>query len=292
MTDLLVLAFAAGVVTPVNPCGFALLPGYLAAAATRDSTSGPTQRLLAALRGGLALTTGFTGTFVIAALAVALGLRPLLSWTPWLVVGLAILITLAGIALLAGVRLPSLMPARISTGTAQHPRRMIVFGAVYAVASLSCTLPILVALTAQSLAVTHLPGLLAVLAGYAAGATTVLLAIAVTTTLAAGLLTRLGRRVLPHATRVAGAILTATGIYLLLFWAPTLTGEGRPDDRGWTSTTAAAADWIATHPETAVIALAILAPLVTLAFRRARRDPDVGRSAGSADERTSPGKEQ
>ncbi len=76
MTGLLALAFGAGLLAPVNPCGFGLLPAMLTA--TLDPSTGePEQRpvatrLAGGLRAGLALTLGFTATFAV----IGLGLPP------------------------------------------------------------------------------------------------------------------------------------------------------------------------------------------------------------------------
>ena len=60
------LAFTAGLVATVNPCGFAMLPAYLSFFAGMDE--GPTSRVRAVLRAllvGLVLTAGFILVFLI-----------------------------------------------------------------------------------------------------------------------------------------------------------------------------------------------------------------------------------
>ena len=70
MAGLLALSFAAGMIAPVNPCGFALLPAWITHA-MGDAASAPAPvRLLRSLRAGLAVTIGFAGTL---ALAVQMG---------------------------------------------------------------------------------------------------------------------------------------------------------------------------------------------------------------------------
>ncbi|MGH3932970.1 MAG: hypothetical protein ACRDTF_23695, partial [Pseudonocardiaceae bacterium] len=73
--------------------------------------------------------------------------------------------------------------------------------------------------------------------------------------------------------RITGLILTATGLYLVLYWAPTLAGSSRPNDRAWTTTTATAADWITTHPEVAITATATLLVLAVVIITVARASP-------------------
>lgn len=61
-TGLLSLASAAGMLAPVNPCGFALLPAWITHTLGELGTSPLPVRLTRALRTGVALTAGFTGT--------------------------------------------------------------------------------------------------------------------------------------------------------------------------------------------------------------------------------------
>lgn len=76
MGALLALAFGAGVIAPLNPCGIALLPAYLTYhldVATRSGRGGPPA---AGLKAGAALTVGFAGTLAVLAGAVSLGPAP------------------------------------------------------------------------------------------------------------------------------------------------------------------------------------------------------------------------
>ena len=73
MTGLLVLAFGAGLLAPVNPCGFGLLPAVLTATTTTSTRgTGLVERLAGGLRAGLALTAGFTATFTVIGLLLKL----------------------------------------------------------------------------------------------------------------------------------------------------------------------------------------------------------------------------
>lgn len=82
MNGLLALAFAAGMIAPVNPCGFALLPAWITYALDDGDTSPLPVRLARALRSGAALTVGFAVTLAAAGLVVSAGARPG-SKRPW-----------------------------------------------------------------------------------------------------------------------------------------------------------------------------------------------------------------
>ena len=101
MGGLLALAFAAGMIAPVNPCGFALLPAWITHALGDAASSSAPVRLLRALRAGLALTIGFAGTLALAGVAVSAGARGLIQAAPALGLAVGILLVLLGGAMLA-----------------------------------------------------------------------------------------------------------------------------------------------------------------------------------------------
>lgn len=139
MGGLLALAFAAGMIAPVNPCGFALLPAWITHALGDAASSPAPVRLLRSLRAGLAVTIGFAGTLALAGIAVSAGARSLIQAAPALGLAVGVVLVLFGAAMLAGrsfsLRLPGI-PSRV---TARPPStaRMVVFGVGYAAASLS-----------------------------------------------------------------------------------------------------------------------------------------------------------
>ena len=141
MGGLLTLAFAAGMVAPVNPCGFALLPAWLTQTLGEGDASPTPVRLLRALRSGLALTVGFAGTLAAAGLLVSAGARGLIQAAPRLGLAVGIVLMLLGLWMLVGRSISLKLPQIPGRSTAGLPptARMVVFGVGYALASLSCT---------------------------------------------------------------------------------------------------------------------------------------------------------
>ena len=85
MTGLLALAFGAGLLAPVNPCGFGLLPAMLTATlgpARPGAPHGLVPRLAGGLLAGLALTLGFTAAFTLIGVGLTLGVRSLIIGGP------------------------------------------------------------------------------------------------------------------------------------------------------------------------------------------------------------------
>ncbi len=82
-------AFAAGLVSAVNPCGFAMLPAYLGLyLGSSDQTTGsphPVRHMGRALLVSGAVTAGFVVLFGVASAVIGLGARSLVAGVlPWL----------------------------------------------------------------------------------------------------------------------------------------------------------------------------------------------------------------
>src|SRR3989442_15475533 len=106
-------AFVAGTVATVNPCGFALLPAYLARrVGAEDGTRTSPDAVSRALLVGAVTTAGFMLVFGTIGSAIGLGARELTRALPWagLVIGVALVV--AGALVLTGghlrLRLPQL----------------------------------------------------------------------------------------------------------------------------------------------------------------------------------------
>ncbi|WP_394278951.1 cytochrome c biogenesis protein CcdA, partial [Microbacterium sp.] len=137
MGGLLSLAFAAGMVAPVNPCGFALLPAWISQTLGDADASPVPVRLLRALRSGIALAIGFAGTLAAAGLLVSAGARGLIQAAPKLGLAVGVLLVLLGLWMLAGRSISVRLPRITGRATEGLPptARMLVFGIGYALAT-------------------------------------------------------------------------------------------------------------------------------------------------------------
>ncbi|HLH64868.1 MAG TPA: cytochrome c biogenesis protein CcdA [Solirubrobacteraceae bacterium] len=222
-------AFGAGLLATVNPCGFAMLPGFLSLyLGSADTAERPAlARGAQGFRVGLALTGGFAGAFVIAGLILSIGLRWFVHVIPWVAVAIAAALVLVGIAMLLGrhVGLTAASRVRVDGRSVEGYCRVVLFGASYAVASLSCTLAVFLIVVGQAVAAADPIRLLAVFGAYAAGSATVLVALSLSVALAKAVVARAVRWLAPVVSRLAGALLAASGVYLVIYWLPTLRGE-------------------------------------------------------------------
>lgn len=80
MTGPLGIAYLTGMLATVNPCGFAMLPAFLAFYVGTGTDTGRSARpLLAGLRAGVAVSAGFAIVFTLTGLLVAAGLRAIVT---------------------------------------------------------------------------------------------------------------------------------------------------------------------------------------------------------------------
>src|SRR6185312_10710843 len=151
---LISLAFAAGLVAALNPCGFAMLPAYLVLVVRGE---GATSTVLTAVGRASAATAGMgLGFLTVFGLFGALTLSAgatVQQYLPYLVVVIGIVLVALGIWLLSGRELTLLtrgLPGGRWAPTARLGS-MYGYGVSYAIASLSCTVGPFLAVTAAGL---------------------------------------------------------------------------------------------------------------------------------------------
>lgn len=284
MSTLLAAAFAAGMISTVNPCGFAMLPAYLGLFLGDDPGSRRSVLAVAA-----SVSVGFVAVFLVVGALVVAGIRAVIAWIPWMTLLIGGAFVVAGVALIAG---HSLLPAlRLGRGGSRDRTLagMVGFGASYGIASLSCTLPIFLSLTAGAVAGSGPGQGLLTFAAYGLGMT-----LSVTTiTAVIGLgRDRIVARIRPIAARIhaiAGWVLAAAGLFIIWYWVTVLSSGaaalGGNPIVGWIERTSATVGGIvARHPLAVAlggIVVVALGVAATNAARSTDREPEDGRvSAG------------
>ena len=276
----LALAFGAGIVATVNPCGFAMLPAYLAfflgaEGADRDTRT-TVQRSLGV---GLAVSGGFLVVFSVVGLAIYHLSASIDRWTPWATIVVGVALVVLGIAMLRGyepvIRLPKLQRG----GKERTGQSMFLFGISYAVASISCSLPAFTSGVVGTFRRENLVSSLAVFVAYAAGMTLVLLALTVSLGMAKQGLLRGLRKALPYVTRASGALLVVAGAYLARYgWYERQVRAGDLDQpraveivTGWSEDLGTWVSEVGVTRFGLLVALALLAVLTATFGLRARR---------------------
>jgi cytochrome c biogenesis protein CcdA len=234
--ELIGLAFAAGLVAAVNPCGFAMLPAYLALVVRGDG-KGERSAALAALSRAVAATAamalGFIAVFGTFGLLTVAAASTVQRYLPYVTVAIGVALVTLGIWLLLGRDMMALIPtARSRWAPTARLGSMFGYGLSYAVASLSCTVGPFLAVTGMAFkSGSRLDGALVHVA-YAAGFTLVVGALAVAAALTSSAVADRIRRIIPYLNRISGALLAVVGLYVSyygLYEVRLLTG-GDPAD--------------------------------------------------------------
>ena len=217
------IAFTAGGLAVVNPCGFPLLPAFLSFYLGADEEQLPPAptRIVQGLVVGASVALGQLALFALVGLPVSLGVGAIADAVPWVGLGTGVVLAITGLAVLAGRHVRLALHPRAVVRRERRLSAMVLFGVGYGAASLGCTLPIFLALVGASLGADKVAAFVA----YGAGMAVVLMALAVAIACARqGLATRL-RPALPYVGRLAGVLLTASGVYLVYYWARIQFGD-------------------------------------------------------------------
>ena len=212
-------AFAAGMLAAVNPCGFAMLPAYLSYFLGIDRTTERTSEasVARALVVTATVAAGFFVVFVPIGVAVNAGVQWIRHLVPWFTVVIGGGLLVLGVAMLFGYRLPFTTPKLDKGGKDRTLASMFVFGVSYAVASISCTMPVFIAVTSSVFSDEGtLAGVLTFLT-YAAGMASVLAVLTIALALAKQGMVRGLRRAMAWVDRASAVLLVLAGAYLVYY---------------------------------------------------------------------------
>ncbi len=219
-------AFAAGMVSTVNPCGFMMLPAYLGLyVGTQDleeQRPGLTSRLFKASTVSVAVGMGFVVLFGTAGIIISAGAQSIVNWFPWVGLGVGAVLTIAGGYIMAGGKLytsfATQTASKIGDPRDASMKGYFLFGLSYATASLSCTLPIFIALISSSLATGTFLDAAGQFFVYALGMSFVITALTLSLALAQNQVSTGLKKVLPHTNMISAALLLLAGGYIVFYW--------------------------------------------------------------------------
>lgn len=216
----LTLALAAGGLSTVNPCGFAMLPAYLTfyVGADEDQLPTATSRTAQGLKTGLMVTAGFLLVFALVGIPITYGATRIVRTIPWIGMALGLTLLVVGVAAFFGHKISLTINHGIRPEQNRRPKTMFLFGVGYGIASLGCTLPVFLAVVGASLATQGPGGALLVLVAYGLGMAIMLILFSTGAALVRDGLIRSVRKVMPYMGRITGAMLTVAGIYLAYYW--------------------------------------------------------------------------
>jgi cytochrome c-type biogenesis protein len=215
----LALYLTLGMVATVNPCGFAMLPAYLAYFLGIDDqeVGVPRASVATALRVALAVSAGFLAVFALAGLVVELTSLPVYENVPWISIVIGLALFGLGLAMLGGFQINLHLPRLDRGGRERTAGSMFVFGVSYAIASIGCTLPLFLGAVSGTINRQSVADGLMVFGIYALGMTLVLVGLTVAMALARTSIVRFLRRAQPYVGRVAGGLVALAGAYVAYY---------------------------------------------------------------------------
>ena len=220
-------AFGAGMIAAVNPCGFVMLPSYVAVylLSEKDSPSGMTIRLIRALKVTISMTLGFVIVFAVIGSLVSLGLRSVIgSLLPWFGMGSGIaLIAISGLLLFGFNQFRySSLPFRLSSMftifQTDTIRGYFFFGVSYALVSVGCALPIFMVVVTSTFAGQSILGILMSYINYSLGMGTIIFMVTIITALLRKSLAFSGNLLGSFLNKATVVLLLVAGIYLVFYW--------------------------------------------------------------------------
>ncbi len=212
------LALSSGMVVAFNPCGVGLLPSYLALLLSRQ---GQEATWFKGLSAGLAMTAGFVVLFGLAGIIVASLGRILFILAPVTSMLMALLLLGMAVALWRGKGVgPGFwgLPARVQRWSGPGGRwPFFLYGLSYGLVSLTCSLPVFLAVDAVGFHQGILVGLIRYVV-FAFGMGIIVTGLSLITVEARALAERLIEAVIPSIHKLSAVVMVAASFYLLWYW--------------------------------------------------------------------------
>lgn len=235
----LALAFSAGMVATVNPCGFALLPAYLSyflgldddgSAGTRQSgttqsgtaqpgaaVARPRAPVVRALAVSSAVTLGFLVVFGIMGFAWSSVSGVIGQRLPWFTLVVGLVLCVLGVAMLRGFEPMLRLPKLQMSDNGRELSSMFLYGVSYAIASLSCTIPIFIGIVSTTLERRSFFAGVSTFVAYGLGMGVTLSILTIAVALARSGIVRSFRRLLPHMNTISGVFLIIAGLFVTYY---------------------------------------------------------------------------
>ncbi len=219
-------ALAAGMASAVNPCGFAMLPAYLGMylgdKEDEQKAVQPVKHLARALLVGLTVTAGFVVLFGVVGAIIGLGANFIGDLLQWLGLVIGIGLAIVGAWMVGGGKLYTGIAAQAASHMG-NPAQVsmkgyFIFGISYGTASLSCTLPIFLAVVGISVAGAKASSVLSDFLLFALGMGMVIIALTLGMAFFKSAMVGALRKALPYIQPVGAWLMVIAGMYIVFYW--------------------------------------------------------------------------
>ena len=218
------LAFSAGMISFINPCGFALLPVYITYYFKNEGlekTALP-RRIFAGLILGLMVSLGFVFTFSLIGTIINYIGRGLLRYVGWFDLFIGVLLIFIGLIFLFNLnekinlnKLTNLGEKLKSNKLKNRDASFFFYGIGFALASLGCTLPIfMLVVTAAIKGSGFFNGILIFLI-YAAGMSFFMILFTLAVAFSKTIIEKILKKWMPYIYKFGAVIVIIAGAYLI-----------------------------------------------------------------------------
>lgn len=225
----ILFAFTAGTVAAFNPCGAAMFPAYVGFHLSKSSSSlSPFFILIKGLFIGFTLTIGFVVVFGVFGILMALGFRLFGSLLPFIGLAIGMSIFLTGLWLLLTKRsLAVNVFGNLSFGSFQGINQTFMFGIAYALASLSCALPVFLSavgiVVGSGVSVVGVANVVVGSLAYSLGMGLIMMSVTVSVLYFENATQRLVGILIPYVELIGKLSMVVAGAYIIVYW---LIGDG------------------------------------------------------------------
>ena len=225
----ILFAFTAGTVAAFNPCGAAMFPAYVGFHLSKSSSSlSPFFILIKGLFIGFTLTIGFVVVFGVFGILMALGFRLFGSLLPFIGLAIGTSIFLTGLWLLLTKRsLAVNVFGDLSFGSFRGINQTFMFGIAYALASLSCALPVFLSavgiVVGSGVSVVGVANVVVGSLAYSLGMGLIMMSVTVSVLYFENATQRLVGILIPYVELIGKLSMVVAGAYIIVYW---LIGDG------------------------------------------------------------------
>lgn len=218
------LAFSAGLISFVNPCGFALLPVYITYYFKNEGLEKASllRRIFAALIFGLMVSLGFAAVFSLIGFIVSYIGRGLLRYVGWFDLSIGILLIVIGFIYLFNLNAKINISKLTNLGEKLKANKLnnkyasfFLYGMGFAIASLGCTLPIFLLVVTTAIQQTGIANGITIFLTYAAGMSFFMILFSIAVAFSKTIIEKTLKQWMPYIYKVGALIVIVAGIYLI-----------------------------------------------------------------------------
>ena len=218
------LAFSLGLVSFVNPCGFALLPVYITYYFINEGLekSYLVRRIFAGLIFGLMVSFGFAAIFSAIGIVVSYIGRSLLRYVGWFDLLIGILLIIIGFIYLFNLNKKINLNSLTNFGEKLKSNRLnnkylsfFLYGMGFAIASLGCTLPIFLLVVTSAIKASGFFNGVIIFLIYSAGMSFFMILFSLAVALSKTVIEKTLRRWMPYIYKFGAIVVIIAGAYLI-----------------------------------------------------------------------------